>query len=100
MRSRSRTRADELGQIPFACFKRRVVQPSAKQLIPQPNAIGVDHVSLTVVRDFLDPPFAKVSFDIRAREAVRLSWKPHGPTQLIECDLRLRAERRQHIAKV
>src|SRR5262245_36639951 len=57
---------NERRQIPFACFKRSLAHPPAKQLMAQPNAIGVDHVCLTVVRDLSYPPFAEVSLDIGA----------------------------------
>src|SRR5262249_17650046 len=100
MRSRSRTRVDELGQVPLACFKLSIVKASTKQLISQPDPISIDYVCLTVAGNLLDPPLAKVSFDISARETLRLSWKPHRLAQLVKCDLRLRAERRQHVAKV
>ena len=70
------TRVYELGHILLACFKPSVIQPPAKQLIPQPNAIAVDHIALTITRNFLNPPIPKVPFHIGAGQTIGISCSP------------------------
>jgi hypothetical protein len=45
-------------------------------------------------------PVAKVPFDIRPGDVVRLARQTHNTAQLVECDLRLWAEGRQRVAEI
>ena len=49
MRLRITPSFDEFAKILFAELKLDRRQPAPKQLMPQPNAIGVDNIALTVV---------------------------------------------------
>ena len=47
-----------------------------KQLVSQPNTIGVDDITFTIVGDFLDLAIEEVSFDLGA---ILLSGFPASP---------------------
>jgi predicted transcriptional regulator len=54
MRFRVAPRFDELAQIRFTRLKCNIGQLAPKQLVSQPNAIGVDDISFTIVGDLPD----------------------------------------------
>ena len=75
MRLRIAPRLDELAQIRFARLECRIGQLAAKQLVPQPNAIGIDDIALTVVGDVLNSPFPKIFLDFATIDVVGLAWQ-------------------------
>jgi hypothetical protein len=60
---------DEFAQIRFARLERSIGQLSPKQLVPQPNSIGVDDIGLAVICDLLDPAIEKVLLDLSSINA-------------------------------
>jgi hypothetical protein len=68
MRFRVAPRLDELVQVRFTFLECDIGQLAPKQLVPQPNAIGVDDISFTIISDLLDLAIEKVSLDLGAAE--------------------------------
>jgi len=75
MRFRVTSSLDEFAQIRFARSERNIEQLSQKQLVPQPNAIGVDDIGLAVICDLLDLAIKEVLLDLSSINAVRLPWQ-------------------------
>ena len=63
MRFRVAPRFDKLAQIRLTRLKRHFAKIASKQLVSQPNAIGVDDITFTVVGDLLDLAIEEVSLD-------------------------------------
>ncbi len=51
------------------------VEPAAKQLIAQPNPVGIDDVRLAIIRNLLNPALAKMTVHLTAVDAIRLARK-------------------------
>jgi len=75
-------------------------QSAVKQLIPQPDSIGVDNVRLAVVRDLLDPALKEISLDIGTIDAFRLSRQVHDLAEFVQRSLGMRGERGVDVAQV
>lgn len=71
-----------------------------KQLITQPDAIGVDDVGLAVIGDFLDPALAEKAMHLTAVDAAGLARKSHDLAKLMKRDFPLRTVGRKYITKV
>jgi len=63
MRLRIAPSFDEFAKILFAELKLDRGQLAPKQLVPQPNAIGVDDIALTVIGDVLNSALSKIFLD-------------------------------------
>jgi hypothetical protein len=81
MRFRVAPRFEELAQIRFTRLECNIGQLAPKQLVSQPNAIGVDDITFTIVGDLLDLAIEEVSLDLGAIHAVGLPWQAHDPAQ-------------------
>ena len=60
-------------------FKFFSSQPPPKQLVSQPNPIGVEHVGLAVVGNLTDTSGLVVRLDLGAVDPVGLPRQSHGP---------------------
>ncbi len=78
MRFRVAPHPDELAQIRLACLECIIGQLAPKQLVPQPNAIGVDDISFAIVGDLIDLPIKEVTLDLGSINAVGHSWQSHN----------------------
>jgi hypothetical protein len=67
-------RFDELAQIRLTRLECNVGQLASKQLVSQPNAMGVDDITFTVVGDHLDLAIEELSLDLAGIHAVGLAW--------------------------
>ena len=67
-------------------------QPSAKQLVAKPDAIGVDDIGLAVIGDLLDFAVLKVAMHLAAVDAVGLPGQPHNLADFVQRRLALHAE--------
>ena len=82
MRFRVAPRFDKLAQIRLTGLKRYFAKIASKQLVSQPDAIGVDDITFTIVGNLLDLAIEEVSLDLRPIHAFWLTWQAHDPTQL------------------
>ncbi len=84
----------------FACLEIVRAQPSAKQLVAKPDAIGVHDIGLAVIGDFMDFAVPEVPMHLPAVDAVGLAGQAKNFADLVQRRLALRAERRQRVAKI
>ena len=68
----------------FARLECLIGQLAPKQLVPEPNAIGIDDITLAVIGDLLNPAFPKVPFDVPTRYTIGLSRQPHHTANLVQ----------------
>jgi hypothetical protein len=64
----------EINQIQLAGLMSNIRQPPAKQFVPQPHTVCVDHIAFAVLSDLLDPALPEVLLHLTAIDALRLSW--------------------------
>jgi hypothetical protein len=64
---------DEFKKGCLGCLQFRIGQAPAKQLVPQPNPIGVDDIRFTVVGHFLNPAIKAIACNFTTMHAVWLS---------------------------
>ena len=50
----------------------------------QPDTISVDDIALAIIGNVLNSPFAKILFDLRSIDAIRLTCEPHYAAQFVE----------------
>jgi hypothetical protein len=79
---------NEIKQVQLAGLMRGLRQPSAKQLVPQPHSVSVEHVGFAILGDLLDLALPKVLVDLAAIDAIGLTWHPHDPGDLVQRGLR------------
>jgi hypothetical protein len=91
---------DEFNEICLACFELRVIEPSTKQVVPQPNPIGIDDVRFTIVSDFLDSALKAIAGNFTTMDAGGLSRYSHDFANLVQRCLGLRGKRRKNITQV
>jgi hypothetical protein len=74
-------------------------QPSAKQLVQQPDSIGVDYILLAVGSNLGYPPLTHELLDLSAINAAGFPGEAQHPADLVQRRLGP-AKRREHITKV
>src|SRR5207248_997059 len=83
----------EINEAGLAGLKFDFRQSTSKQLMAQPEAIGVDDIALAVLGDLADVSVPIVFLDLCAADSVRLSRQAHHTAQLVQRRLALGAER-------
>ena len=77
-------RLDEFREVRLTCLKCDIRQISPEQFIPQPNAIGVDHIAFAVIRNLSNVTIAKIFLHLCAANAVWLTRQSHHATDLMQ----------------
>src|SRR5262249_26783527 len=91
---------NEICQTAVALLERIQAQRAAKQFVPQPHPVSVDHVGLAVVGDLLDLTLVVVTLHLATIEPLRLPGEAHDPADLVKSGLPLWTERRKDITQV
>ena len=87
MRALADPRADEVAQVILTRDELLVVQAAPKELVAEPDAVGVDDVCLTVIRHLLDAALFHEVGDLRAVDALRLAGEAEEEAQGVKGDL-------------
>ena len=78
----------------------RFRQFSLKQFMPQPHTIRVDHITLAISGNFVDPTVAMILLDLAAVHSIGLPRQSHYTANLVQTRLCSRDKRGQYVAKI